>query len=653
MAAKQLVIDIKLENAALKQELKRVNGQLDQLKSQANQASTSFSGLDGLLNKLTGTTGGLMGVVTKLGGAMAAAQAAGAIFNRMLETNQTLGDGVARVQQQVNSAMDYFASSLATMDFTNFINGLKSAIREGGKLADMLDDLNTYMQQLGVNNSKYNRDMAKLEKEYYSTNDPKKRAAITERMNQLGVEHRSDMSEAARKNRETGLQYLRTVAPGASDKQIEALVTGKNDAELKKQAERYQRMLNSKVTYQSYSPSAFGIAAPVSRYTPEAQRYMNSNQSKQDKIAYQLMNAQDEKSGQAAFDAREKVRAAYDLETQVLREETQVARKSTKTQAALDSQRQKLLKSGGGSGGKNTVPPPEGSLADYDKKIGDLKKKITFETDPANVVKIQKEIDDLTSKKETLQWQFNMALWESEHGKLQTKINAAPVVIPAKLEINQADMKKALDEIGKKVKKQLEEQLLNNLTKSTVAANRLSDGLSAGADFAGSLGDALGAAGGASNNVVQSFNMMGQVMSTLATMIPIIQALTMSEEQLAAAKAKGAIAGAAASAAQTPIIGWLMVGAAVAACIAALAAMGNYAGGGIIGGSNLVGDKVLARVNGGEMVLNKSQQANLFHLLDGTASLGGGPATVEWKIRGSDLYGVLQNYNRIKNRVRG
>lgn len=43
----------------------------------------------------------------------------------------------------------------------------------------------------------------------------------------------------------------------------------------------------------------------------------------------------------------------------------------------------------------------------------------------------------------------------------------------------------------------------------------------------------------------------------------------------------------------------------------------KYATGGIIGGSSNTGDRVLARVNSGEMVLNKNQQAELFALANG------------------------------------
>lgn len=88
----------------------------------------------------------------------------------------------------------------------------------------------------------------------------------------------------------------------------------------------------------------------------------------------------------------------------------------------------------------------------------------------------------------------------------------------------------------------------------------------------------------------------------------------------------------------------------VAAVVAALATtISSFANGGIIGGASNHGDMNLARVNGGEMILNGRQQSNLFDIIDkgGTASSGG---NVEFKIKGSDLYGTLKNYKSIKSK---
>ena len=67
---------------------------------------------------------------------------------------------------------------------------------------------------------------------------------------------------------------------------------------------------------------------------------------------------------------------------------------------------------------------------------------------------------------------------------------------------------------------------------------------------------------------------------------------------------------------------------------------GSYAEGGIVGGSSYTGDKLWARVNSGEMILNQSQQAALF---------GGGGGKVQFVIEGSQLKGVLDNYETIQN----
>ena len=63
---------------------------------------------------------------------------------------------------------------------------------------------------------------------------------------------------------------------------------------------------------------------------------------------------------------------------------------------------------------------------------------------------------------------------------------------------------------------------------------------------------------------------------------------------------------------------------------------GSFAGGGIVGGNSYSGDRLIAHVNSGEMILNQSQQAALF----------GGGRNVNFIIEGSQLKGVLDNYNK-------
>ena len=101
-----------------------------------------------------------------------------------------------------------------------------------------------------------------------------------------------------------------------------------------------------------------------------------------------------------------------------------------------------------------------------------------------------------------------------------------------------------------------------------------------------------------------------------------------------------------------PFAGPALAAAAIAemkALILAAAALPAFANGGIVGGSSFSGDKVLARVNSGEMILNQKQQKNLFSMLNNGSVNGGGQ--VKFKIEGKELVGVLKNYNNIKGKV--
>lgn len=108
---------------------------------------------------------------------------------------------------------------------------------------------------------------------------------------------------------------------------------------------------------------------------------------------------------------------------------------------------------------------------------------------------------------------------------------------------------------------------------------------------------------------------------------------------------------AAKSVAGIPIVGLVMAGAAIASIIAMMASLPKFAKGGIFQGSP-IGDLNLARVNGGEMILNGSQQATLFQLANGkgmkTQNTGGGE--VEFKIKYDTLVGVLKTGDFNKKR---
>lgn len=99
------------------------------------------------------------------------------------------------------------------------------------------------------------------------------------------------------------------------------------------------------------------------------------------------------------------------------------------------------------------------------------------------------------------------------------------------------------------------------------------------------------------------------------------------------------------SVAGIPIVGIALAAAAVAGIVALFATLPKFVRGGIIGGGPTSGDKMLARVNAGEMILNQGQQSHLFEAIN-SGRLGGGgniSSSVTTRIRAKDLILTINN----------
>lgn len=101
------------------------------------------------------------------------------------------------------------------------------------------------------------------------------------------------------------------------------------------------------------------------------------------------------------------------------------------------------------------------------------------------------------------------------------------------------------------------------------------------------------------------------------------------------------------------VIGWVAaIAAGTAVMISTISQLQSFSQGGIFQGSSFAGDKNLARVNSGEMILTKTQQGNLFRILDNnTAGLGGGVGVSSVRVKGSDLYLALSNYSKVQSKT--
>lgn len=113
-------------------------------------------------------------------------------------------------------------------------------------------------------------------------------------------------------------------------------------------------------------------------------------------------------------------------------------------------------------------------------------------------------------------------------------------------------------------------------------------------------------------------------------------------------------------------IDWLAFGiSGTAQLTSIISTISQFATGGIVGGNQTSGDKVLVRVNSGEMILNAAQQARLFAIANGAAvqgvsvntaglqNIGGGISTtlgINGRLRGRDIVMAVANETRSNRR---
>lgn len=152
------------------------------------------------------------------------------------------------------------------------------------------------------------------------------------------------------------------------------------------------------------------------------------------------------------------------------------------------------------------------------------------------------------------------------------------------------------------------------------------------AEGLGAISSAMGSISGVMDEGSAAWmNYASGIISAVSSALPALQSLATAQ---AAAAATGA--------ALNP---WTAIAgvAAVASIGAALANLPKFAQGGVVGGNSYFGDKMLIRVNSGERVLTREQNAAYER---GTALNG----KVEFVIRDSVLYGILNRGNAYNSR---
>lgn len=200
---------------------------------------------------------------------------------------------------------------------------------------------------------------------------------------------------------------------------------------------------------------------------------------------------------------------------------------------------------------------------------------------------------------------------------------------------------KVSDKISEVTEKQTElGNAAKDIDKESKSTKKLAKNFNNAGDAIGSMGSAFSALGGAFES--PELNVAGVIAQGIAN-------IAMGAGQ------------AIAQAGSLGPFGWIAAVAAIMATMAATVAQvhsitsGGYASGGIISGSSIVGDRNLARVNSGEMIINDNQQHRLWNIISGSESWNygngiAGGAVLESRVSGRDLILCLKNNEKLLNK---
>ena len=265
---------------------------------------------------------------------------------------------------------------------------------------------------------------------------------------------------------------------------------------------------------------------------------------------------------------------------------------------------------------------PKGSTAYTDKLITEKRKELSVAVSDQDRIRINRELDELVKKRRYMDL-------EVKYSKPVDDLKSVKEYANIRADLSEmTKLPEGWDKIGSVGS--------IGIKKQTKDINEYYNAVSG-------LSTALGNLGSTFDESTQSvFSYFSNVVSGAAQAAVAISALIPIKKAEANANMEAAATGVAASVAPIPFVGAAMAVGAVMSLIAAITAIPKFESGGIVGGSSFFGDKLLARVNSGEMILNRKQQKRLYDLTetDNGVSVSLGVS----RIQGSDLYLALSNY---------
>ena len=658
--ANQLKEEIILSTQHFDKKIDDVIKKVNQLKKQGDNVGSGFNvSMGKMIQKATGFNGSLgsvVGVVGKFSGALGLAVTAGEAFNKTIHSSQALGDTFGETQKVVNTVVDNFFQSLASGDFSPFLNGMDNIISKAREAYTEMDSLWNMAQSFGVQNARLNNQFQKNLNEIRTkkgSNDPndKKRVEQLKKENQDIIKKQAE--GGAKLYNET-IKSLQTeiaagtgmngkITEGAIYRIVENDINNLKDGRkrYKKQYENYQKEIQN--LNKKYDKDL--ATGGVGRYGVSYSKEKNALERKYgEAIAanYLLERKNDEELQQ--FNDRLKQGIQY--QGIAIANQSKMIRYNKEDSTTSNKGGGK-----GGSGSKNTVEYTKQSVGWLENHIAELNKQIKLQVDSSEIKKLQdeikatqKQLDNLLNPKSILKPDLSV-LKSSNLLSNPTALN--PKDINIKTPSIAEQYQNAQNQIGDVL-----DLYDMGVIKSARQAQEMIDKINASLESLGLKKVEVHIETDAEKVISNVSNVVGELGASFSSLGQSLELPELDVLGIIAQAIANVIAGYAAASKQAAALGpWAWIGfsaaglAQVAAVIAQIHSLSGYANGGIIGGNSYSGDNLLARVNSGEMILNGSQQSNLFNLLD-RGAVGGLGSNVNFVIKGKDLlHGVLHNYN--------
>lgn len=551
--------------------------------------------------------------VAKFAGGLGAAMTVGEVFNKTLQSSQVLGDMTASTMQAAKESVDQFFYSIGNGEFSSFLSGLDEIIQKAKEAYAAMDQLGNTKISYGYFSSKNEAQIqeaqyvaknkfAPLEERTKAFGDWRK---ALEQQKQINETLRSDLMSAITKSVESEIGTGK-IKVGFEDVEMALKIDVTDPAKRGELKERYSNSYNAYQARKEYLTKARrGVSDEARIEGIDKELAELDNIYKETIIVNAMLNKyKDEELSNIAAMASEYQKTSSALNS-ISREYNETANEFNNANKAIK--------------GFVAVASLEGYKV-YTGETGD-----------------KKPIRGKSKSTDFRMASFNAENWANEeakglHNALRKKIESGEKIKIVPIEVD-------LDKIDIAVDKDKLPDFSNQIDKNKQYAESL-----------GYIGDAFSSIGSIVDDsnaaVIQYF---ANLINSMASAIPMIASMVTAKKAEANANAEAAATGAASSVSSIPFVGPAMAVAAVASILAAFASIPKFADGGIIGGSSFFGDKMIARVNSGEMILNQSQQGRLFQMINSGNSGGTVKVDGEARVQGKAMYIAIRNYMKSEN----